>query len=69
MIGQDNSVKEVPGVVKIRSIGFDRGDTEQRQIFWWVAVRIQSDQPEADGLMQRSLLGWRVETHGPWDLL
>lgn len=36
--------------------------------FWWVVVQIQSDQPWADGLMQRSLFGRSGDTgpDGKW---
>jgi hypothetical protein len=38
--------------------------SEQRREFWWTVVRIQRDQPWADGLMQRSLFGQSGDT-GP----
>lgn len=53
-----------PGVLETRSAAWSDGaGLGARQILAGV-IRIQSDQPWADGLMQRSLFDWEWG-HGP----
>lgn len=47
-----------------RPLGFDREGVALGAAteFWWIGVRIESDQPWADGLMQRILFGQSGDT-------
>jgi len=60
MIGPDRAILAGVGAGTRSTTSFDReGEwTRSKDRFWGCLARIQSDQPWADGLMQRSLFGW-----------